>query len=95
MVRAVILSLAFVASPALAQSYYSAEPEAQPTQARFVARENVWRCDAGACQSARSQARPAIVCATLVREVGRLRSFTVEGRAFAAEQLESCNARAR
>ncbi|MDQ8758011.1 hypothetical protein RCO27_17430 [Sphingosinicella sp. LHD-64] len=95
MLRAATLSLAFVAAPTFAQSYYHAEPEVQPAQARFLVRENIWRCDSRACQSARTAARPAIVCQTLVREVGRLRSFSVEGRAFAAEELESCNMRAR
>lgn len=95
MIRAAILSFACLAAPALAQDYYRAELEARPAEARFVARENVWRCNGDVCLSARSQARPAIACATLVRQVGRLRSFAVEGRAFAAEQLEACNARAR
>jgi hypothetical protein len=36
-----------------------------------------------------------LVCASLVRAVGPLRSFSVDGRAFAAEELEACNGRAR
>lgn len=95
MFRAAVLSLAFFAAPAFAQGSYRAEPETQPAQARFLVRENVWHCATGACQSARTAIRPAIACQALVREVGRLRSFSVEGRAFAAEELESCNARAR
>lgn len=95
MLRAAILSLAFVSAPVFAQSHYRAETAAAPAQARFLARDNLWRCAGSACESARTAARPAIVCATLVREVGRLNSFAVEGRAFSAEQLESCNARAR
>ena len=93
----VTLALAFAVLPAAASAanHYRAEPAAAPAQARFIARENVWNCSAGACTSGRSSSRPAIVCATLVREVGSLRSFSVEGRAFAAEELESCNRRAR
>ena len=99
MIRPALVTLAFASAllpaAASAASHYRAEPTAAPAQTRFVARENVWNCSAGACTSARSSSRPAIVCATLVREVGTLRSFSVEGRAFAAEELESCNRRAR
>ena len=95
MIRPLLLAAAVLsATPALADTY-RAEPTAQPARARFVARDNVWNCAGASCVSARSDARPAIVCATLVREVGALRSFSVEGRAFAAEELEACNRRAR
>jgi hypothetical protein len=95
MLRAIVLASALFAGPAFAQGYYRAEPEARPAEARFLVRENIWRCDGAACQSARTAIRPAIACQALAREVGRLRSFSVEGRAFAADELESCNARAR
>ena len=95
MIRTAVLSLALLSSPALAASYYAAEPTSPPTQQRFVARDNVWRCGEAGCTSTRTASRPAIVCASLVREVGALRSFSVEGRAFAAEELQSCNSRAR
>ena len=98
MIRPALLAIAFAsasaAAPAFAASYYRAEPAAPPAQSRLVARENVWSCAADGCTSGRSASRPAIVCATLVRQVGTLRSFSVEGRAFAAEELESCNRRA-
>lgn len=95
MIRPLLLAASVLAAtPALANTY-RAEPAAPPAQARFVARHNVWTCNGNGCVSNRSEARPAIVCATLVREVGRLNSFSVEGRAFAAEELEACNRRAR
>lgn len=95
MLRLSLLSLALVATPAFAQGFFNAETVAPPSQQRFVARENVWQCNGAACASARSASRPAIVCATLVREVGALKSFSVDGRAFAAEELAACNSRAR
>jgi hypothetical protein len=95
MIRPLILAAAMLsATPALA-NHFRAEPAAAPTKARFVARDNVWTCGAAGCVSSRSPTRPAIVCSTQVREVGALRSFTVEGRAFGAEELAACNARAR
>ena len=95
MLRTAILSFALLSGPALANGYYRAEPAAAPAQERFVARDNVWRCGGADCSSSRTASRPAIVCATLAREVGVLRSFSVEGRAFAAGELENCNRRAR
>lgn len=95
MIRAAFAALAFVAAPAAAQTHYQAQPEAVPAQARFVARDNIWRCAEGTCESDRSPARPAIVCSTLAREVGRLRSFSVQGQAFGEAQLAACNSRAR
>ena len=99
MIRPALLAVAFasasLAAPAFAQTYYRAEPAAPPAQVRLVARDNVWSCGSGACTSGRNASRPAIVCASLARQVGALRSFSVEGRAFAAEELESCNRRAR
>ena len=95
MIRALILSSALLAAPAFAAPYYRAEPAAAPSQTRFVARDNVWRCAGSACVSDRTGSRHAAVCAALVREVGALTSFAVEGQAFAAEDLETCNRRAR
>jgi hypothetical protein len=53
------------------------EIEAAPARERFVARGNVWRCEGSTCASPRSQTRPAIACAALAREAGRLTSFSV------------------
>jgi len=96
MFRAAVLSLAFLSAPALAAGPFQAEPQARPAQERFVARDNIWRCgEAGCVSTNRTSTRPAIVCSALARQVGALRSFSNEGRAFAAEELENCNRRAR
>ena len=96
MLRAAVLSFAFLATPALAAGPFQAEPQAPPAQQRFVARDSIWRCgEAGCVSTNRTSTRPAIVCAALARQVGSLRSFSDEGRAFAAEQLENCNRSAR
>jgi len=91
-----LISLAFLASPAMAAPvHFQAQPATQPAQARIVARDNLWTCTPAGCSSARSSTRPAIVCSTLVREIGPLTGFSAGGVAFTAEQLEACNARAR
>jgi hypothetical protein len=95
MVRYAFLSLALVSTPAFA-SGFQAEANTRPPQSRFVARDSIWRCTESACVSTnRTSTRPAIVCAALAREVGALKSFSAEGRAFGPEELQSCNARAR
>jgi hypothetical protein len=95
MLRTAILSLALISGPAFAAGF-QAETGVQPPQTRFVARDSIWRCTGTACVSTnQTSTRPAIVCAALAREVGVLRSFTANGRAFGAEELQACNARAR
>ena len=95
MQRYAALTLAFVSAPAFAAGF-QAETGSAPAQQRFVARDSIWRCDGANCVSTnRTSTRPAIVCAALARQVGALRSFSVDGRAFGAEELQACNARAR
>jgi hypothetical protein len=92
MLRPALLSLVLVSAPAFATGYFEAQPLTRPTHERFVARDNAWRCGEAGCSSARTSTRPAFVCSSLVREVGPLRSFAVDGRAFDAAALEACNA---
>jgi hypothetical protein len=96
MFRSAVLSLALLSAPALAAGPFQADPQARPAQTQFVARDSIWRCtDAGCVSTNRTSTRPAIVCSALVRQVGALRSFSNEGRAFGAEELENCNRSAR
>ena len=95
MFRTAILALALTATPAVAGRHYHAQPAAKPEAAKLVLRDTIWSCgDSGCAAATRSNSRPAIVCAVLVKEVGALRSFSAGGRALSAEQLEKCNARA-
>ena len=93
MLRPAILALAVFATPALA-SHYHAQPEAKPEAARLILRDTIWSCGDNGCAAGKSNSRPAIVCEVLAKEVGTLRSFSVEGRALTPQQLEKCNARA-
>lgn len=95
MLRYAILSLALVSGPAFAAGF-QAETNTATSQERFVARDSIWRCAGTNCVSTnRTSTRPAIVCAALSRQVGALKSFSVDGRAFGAEELQSCNGRTR
>ncbi|MFN3946367.1 MAG: CC_3452 family protein [Allosphingosinicella sp.] len=96
MLRTALLALAFVSAPALAtSSHYLAQPVAAPTKETVVTRDAVWKCAGGACAAPRGNSRAEVACQALVREVGALASFSANGTAFAAEQLDKCNARAR
>jgi hypothetical protein len=93
MLRPAILALAFFAAPALA-GHYHAQPAAKPEAARLILRDTIWSCGESGCAAGKSNSRPAIVCEVLAKEVGPLRSFSVDGRALTPQQLEKCNARA-
>ena len=95
MLRYAILSLALLSGPAFAAGF-TAETSTPPAQARFVARDSIWRCNGTSCVSTNETAtRAAIACAALARQVGALRGFAADGRAFDEAQLQACNARAR
>jgi len=95
MLRALfVLSAAgLAAAPAMAATY-AAKPAA-PTTERFVARDIVWNCSADSCRGATTGSRPAILCQSLAKHAGRIESFAVDGRAFAAAELDKCNAAAK
>lgn len=94
MFRAATLTLALIAAPASASSHYHAQPAAKPSAAKLVVRDTLWKCGNGGCSAAKSNSRPAIVCAALAKEIGVLQSFSVAGQALAPEDLKKCNARA-
>jgi hypothetical protein len=95
MFRIAFATLALVSAPALAAPHFQAEPAAKPDQSRFVAKDVVWRCGDAGCTGAKSNSRPAIVCAALAKEIGPLRSFRAGGQVLANGELDKCNARAR
>ncbi|TMJ16076.1 MAG: hypothetical protein E6G94_05195 [Alphaproteobacteria bacterium] len=90
------LSLAAAAPAAAAgPAHYRAIPASAPASARLIAHGLIWNCTGGVCVAPKSDSRPAIDCSALVREVGALKSFAVQGRDLEAQDLEKCNARAR
>jgi hypothetical protein len=86
-------TLALVAAPAAA-STYSAKL-AVPTTERIIARDIIWTCGADACQGATDESRPAVLCQSLARRVGKVGSFVADGRALAPAELDRCNSAAK
>jgi len=89
----VLFALAIATAPAAAATY-SAKPIA-PTAQRFVARDIAWNCGADACQGSTDQSRPLVLCQALVKQAGKVESFSVDGRAISADDLTRCNSVAR
>jgi hypothetical protein len=84
-----IAAAALTASPAFAATYSA--KLAQPSTGRFIARDITWNCGPAACQGSTEESRPAVLCQSLAKRAGRVESFIVNGRAFAAADLERCN----
>lgn len=85
---------AFAAAPAAA-AVYSATPVTAPADAQIVARDIAWACASQSCTGSSNNGRPLVVCQALAKKAGRIASFSVDGRAFAAAELERCNASAK
>lgn len=81
------------AAPAAAATYSATL--AAPANGTIIARDISWNCSGATCQGATENSRPAVLCQSLAKRAGRLDSFAVNGRAFAAAELERCNASAR
>jgi hypothetical protein len=83
------------AVPGAAAASYKAEPAAAPSSDHVVVRGLLWKCGAGGCVSGKSTSRAAVDCAALVREIGAVKTFSVDGRELGAEDLQKCNLRAK
>jgi hypothetical protein len=89
-----MLTFALAALALSAAPHFTATP-ARPAAEKVVLADTIFYCGAGGCSAGKSASRPAIVCASLAKELGPLRSFSVAGAEISPAQLEKCNARAR
>ena len=85
-----LTAVAMIAAPAGAATYSATL--AKPANGHVVARDINWACGAAGCQGATAESRPAVLCQALAKKVGRVDSFTVDGRAFSEAELAKCNA---
>jgi hypothetical protein len=88
-----LAGIALIAGPAAAATY-SATPTI-PASGKFAARDILWACGSGTCVGSTENSRPLVLCQGLAKQAGRLESFTVNGQAIEASQLDKCNAAAR
>ncbi len=82
---------AFAGAPA-----YSLAPVAALSAAdTVVVRDVLWKCNEAGCTAMSATSRPAIVCSTAARKIGKIASFTANGKDFTAEELADCNKKAK
>jgi hypothetical protein len=86
-----LLAAVAIAAPASAATY-TGKLATPVSEARIVARDIVWNCGAGSCRGSTEESRPQVLCQSLAKKAGKLESFTVNGAAFAAADLDKCNA---
>jgi hypothetical protein len=90
------LTLLVSAAPAYAaDSGYRLTAASAAKSSTIVARDVLWRCGPEACTAASATSRPAIVCSSAARELGKLTSFSAKGAAFSDAELAKCNEKAR
>lgn len=91
-----IAAATLFATPAVAASdVYVAVPAAPTTKTSFITRSTAWRMQNDAFVAGQAPERPAVLCELVVRQIGSLSSFTVAGKAYDADQLAKCNAKAK
>lgn len=73
-------------------AYYRAELAQPAKEDRAVAGGVAWFCKGNVCVAERGNSRPVRMCESLVRELGPVADFKVDGDALEAEQLATCNA---
>jgi hypothetical protein len=88
------LSAAALVATSAAAATYSASP-VTPASGKFAARDLLWVCAGGTCSGSTLNSRPLVLCQGLAKQVGRLQSFSVDGRPLSDPELERCNASAR
>ena len=95
---AVIASAALLAaSGAPAQTvrgYYVATPAAQSAKTQLMTHATPWRLQGASFVAAQAPERDLVLCQLVAKDVGQLSSFSAGGKAFDADQLAKCNAKA-
>ena len=75
-------------------SPFAAELLAPTAKPMAIVRGAVFHCDGVSCTGGHSDSPPKLVCGDTVRTFGKLKRFTVDGRALDDAQLAACNAKA-
>ena len=89
------LAAATLAPAAASAATYSASPVTPVAAKHIVARGVAWACGPEACRTSTDTSRPILLCQGFAKKAGRLESFTVDGRAMAAAELDKCTRAAR
>jgi hypothetical protein len=96
LILSLVGSLTLLGSAALAQpgnGFYNVTL-ANQVAGKTIVRGMVFSCDGAACTSAQGNSRPAIICASVARELGPVTAFRAGGESLSAEALAKCNVKA-
>ena len=95
--RSLAAAAAFlVAGAAQAQpAYYVAVPATPAAKTQLMTRSTPWNLQNGAYVANRAPERDLVLCQLVARDTGPLQSFAVGGKAFDADALAACNAKAK
>ena len=91
---AIFTAAALLAAPAVAGSY-SAKPTTAPATAKLIGKDISWTCGPEGCKGSTDASRPLVICQDLAKRAGRIESFTANGQALSAAELDKCNASAK
>ncbi|HYZ47877.1 MAG TPA: hypothetical protein VE567_03180 [Sphingomonas sp.] len=94
---ALVGSFTLLGSAAIAQpggQFYQVTLASQPEAARQIVRGMAFACSGGTCTGAEGTSRPAIVCASIARELGPVTAFRAGGEALDGAALAKCNEKA-
>jgi hypothetical protein len=100
MIRFTALAAAALLSPIAADAqgpagFYVATPVAKPASSTIITNATLWTWQDTAFTANHAPERPNILCELVVKRVGALTSFSAGGKAFDADALAKCNARAK
>jgi hypothetical protein len=90
-------SFALLGSAAVAQpnaGFYSVTLANEAPEAKQVVRGTLFSCNGASCAAAEGTSRPAIVCASVVKQLGPVTSFRAGDVVLDGEGLAKCNAKA-
>ncbi|MBS0504938.1 MAG: hypothetical protein JSS55_14290 [Proteobacteria bacterium] len=93
---ALATSLTLLGSAAIAQpagGYYNITL-AEPAATKTVVHDMVVNCDGANCSANQGTSRPAIVCASVARQLGPVTAFRAGDTVLDGEALAKCNAKA-
>ena len=70
-------------------------PFTAPTKTSLITRSTAWSLRDGVYVANKAPERDGVLCELVVKNVGKLSSFTVAGKAYDAPALDKCNAKAK
>ncbi|NNM76117.1 hypothetical protein HJG53_04235 [Sphingomonas sp. ID1715] len=90
-------SFALLGSAAIAQpngNYYNVTLASEAAAPKTVVKDTLFSCNGATCVAGEATSRPAIICASIARELGPVTSFRAGEQSLDGEALAKCNAKA-